>query len=354
MSFALAWAENDSVIHGKVVDSETRKPIHFANVFLSNTTIGSATTLDGEFDLIDVGLGNYQLVIHHIAYETKIIPLDLLTQKQLGLTIELTPRILTGERVEIVAEREKSWRKHLKAFRESLLGKTENAKHCTLLNSEVIDFTESQGWLHATSDSLLHLRNNALGYQIDLILEEFHCTPDEKKYQVYPVFHPMQPDKDHDLNQWDQQRLKTYQGSFRHFLRAVYHQSLDSEGLELYEVKQVGNKIYTWGSTDRVKDEAALVKESDFPGLKETHFKGHYMVLSQYIPRKTDLFIEEAQKSNFYQLEFFEPCFFNNINDMALIDALGNVHTPFVFSISGHWSIYGVADLLPFDYDPDQ
>jgi hypothetical protein len=39
--------------------------------------------------------------------------------------------------------------------------------------------------------------------------------------------------------------------------------------------------------------------------------------------------------------------------ECALIDALGNVHSPSPFSISGYWSDYGVADLLPFDYRPE-
>jgi len=346
-------AQRESLIHGKVVDRKTGDPIHFANVFLSNTTLGSATSPDGTFEIAQISLGSYQLVIHHIGYETEIVNVDLLTEKKLDLVIPLNPRILSGEPVEVVARREKSWNKHLRSFREGLFGKTQNARHCEIHNPEVLNFREYEGWLYAETDSLLHLTNRALGYRIELILESFRCTPDEKKYQIHPVFHPMEPAGEGELIRWKKQRLKTYKGSFRHLLASVYHQSLDSEGLELYEVKHVGNKIYTWGSTDRVKDISSLVRTSDFPDLMETGFRGHYMVLSPYIPRKTDRFIEEAQQTGFYQLEFYEPCFFSRNRDSALIDTRGNIHTPNAFSISGYWAVYGVADMLPFSYQPD-
>jgi hypothetical protein len=168
-----------SVIRGTVIDQETRDPIHFANVFLANTTIGTATTPAGQFELKHISPGSYHLVIHHIAYEPKIIEIDLLTEKQLGLVVELTPRVISGEAVEVVGRREKAWRKHLKTFQDALLGQTENAGSCEILNPVVLDFRIEKGWLIADSDSILCLRNQALGYELKFVLGEFRCTSDE-------------------------------------------------------------------------------------------------------------------------------------------------------------------------------
>ncbi|MBN2102920.1 carboxypeptidase-like regulatory domain-containing protein [bacterium] len=345
--------DHGSDIRGRVIDSKTKDPVYFADVFISNTTIGSATATDGTFKMNNIAPGCYKVVVHHIAYQTKVLHVNLLKEKTVHLAVELVPRVLSGKRIEIVAEREKLWQKHFQEFRKAFLGKTENAKYCHFYHPEVIDFTVRQGWLYASTDSLIRIRNQALGYDISLILENFRCGPNQIKYQIYPVFRPMPVQALDDSIRWVRQRQKTYLGSFRHFLRAAYHQSLDQEGLELYEVKQVGNKIYTWGSTDRVGEDVKMAVKSDFPGLKSICLKGHYMLLSHHIPRKTDKFVEQAQKADFYQLEFYEPCFFNMNCDMALIDPLGNVHTPHAFSVSGHWSVCGVADMLPFEYQPD-
>jgi hypothetical protein len=343
-----------SAIRGTVIDQTTREPVYFANVFLANTTIGTATTPEGQFELKKISPGSYHLVIHHIAYETKIIKIDLLTEKQLGLVVELMPRVISGEAVEIVGRREKAWLKHLKTFQTALLGQTVNADLCEILNPEVLDFRLEKGWLVADSDSILCLKNHALGYELEFVLGEFRCTSEQKKYTIYPVFKLMQSADDEDRERWQKNRETTYLGSFRHLIRSFYDKTLGEEGFELYDVKMVGKKVITWGATDRIKEPQELVQPSIFPGLKELHLKGHLMVLSHDIPRKTDLFLGEARLSNFIQLEFFEPSFVTMNVESALIDARGNVHTPSSFSISGYWSDYGVADLLPFDYFPGE
>ena len=341
-----------SVIRGTVIDRVSREPIHFANVFLANTTVGTATTPEGKFELKRISPGSYHLVIHHIAYEPKIIEIDLFTEKQLSLVVELTPRVISGEAVEITGKREKSWQKHLKTFQDAFLGHTENAVYCDFLNPEVLDFSTKKGWLTADSDSMLLLRNQALGYELHFFLREFRCSSDEKKFTIYPIFKPMQAVQEDDLTRWRKNREKAYRGSFRHLIRSFYLNTLDKEGFDLYDVKIIGKKVITWGATDRVKEPEKLIQPSIFPGLKELHLKGHLMVLSHDIPRMTDLFLGEARVSNFIQLEFFEPSFVTMTIETALIDALGNVHTPSSFSISGYWGSYGVADLLPFDYHP--
>jgi hypothetical protein len=174
------------------------------------------------------------------------------------------------------------------------------------------------------------------------------------KYTIYPAFKPMQSTHDDDRLKWQKNRETAYLGSFRHLIRSFYLNTLSKEGFELYDVKIVGKKVITWGATDRIDEPEDLVRPSIFLGLKELHLEGHLMVLSHDIPRKTDLFLDEAIISNFIQLEFFEPSFVTMNVECALIDALGNVHSPSPFSISGYWSDYGVADLLPFDYLPDE
>ncbi len=61
---------------GKILDSETKKPVVFANVILKGTSIGTVTNADGEFLIKAPAKSNIQLLeISHIGYETNFIKL---------------------------------------------------------------------------------------------------------------------------------------------------------------------------------------------------------------------------------------------------------------------------------------
>ena len=52
-------AQTTSSINGFVRDDATGEPISYANVFLSNTTLGDAANRDGYFVISNVPLGSY-------------------------------------------------------------------------------------------------------------------------------------------------------------------------------------------------------------------------------------------------------------------------------------------------------
>jgi hypothetical protein len=347
-----SWA-GESSIRGRIIDASTREPVYFVNVFISNTTRGVTSSVDGEFSLTVSDPGNYELIIHHIAYEPQVIPLDLLIERQLNLVIELVPGVLKGKQVEIYGTRDKYWNKHLEEFSRVFLGETENSGQCFIINPGVLDFRKEGDTLLAFTDSLVHIDNRTLGYQIDLFINHFYSDSEHKKYQIYPIFIKIPYSDRETAARWRRNRLRAYSGSFRHFIAALYKAELSDEGFELYEVKQVGKTIYTWGSTDRIHDESVFIDSSAFKDFKTMRLGGHFMVLSHEIPRKTDLFIEEARKAEFNALEMFEPSFFS-MSGEALIDSLGNVQPSSVFLLSGYWRLYGMADMLPFDYCPER
>ena len=64
-------------IHGRVTDAATGNPLHFVNVFLSNTTKGAATDRNGLYSIVNVSLGNYELVVSMIGYKREIIQIQV-------------------------------------------------------------------------------------------------------------------------------------------------------------------------------------------------------------------------------------------------------------------------------------
>lgn len=73
-------SEQDSLAYrsytGKIMDSETKKPVVFANVILKGTNIGTVTNADGDFLIKAPAASGIQVIeITHIGYETKLIKL---------------------------------------------------------------------------------------------------------------------------------------------------------------------------------------------------------------------------------------------------------------------------------------
>lgn len=64
---------NKGTIKGKVVDAASGEAIIGANVFLSGTTLGAASDIEGNYAIENVPAGNYEMIVSYISYaKTKI------------------------------------------------------------------------------------------------------------------------------------------------------------------------------------------------------------------------------------------------------------------------------------------
>lgn len=104
-----SYAQGNSSITGTVFDSLSQRPVEFANVALAR--LGSPTPIDGticdesgEFTLNKVEVGEYQLMISFIGFETRVISVTISDKRQdinVGtVIISPTPQILEAVTVE--------------------------------------------------------------------------------------------------------------------------------------------------------------------------------------------------------------------------------------------------------------
>ena len=56
-------------IRGKVLDSTNDSPLIGANVVIKNTTKGSATDVEGKFEISNLEPGQYTLMVSYIGYK---------------------------------------------------------------------------------------------------------------------------------------------------------------------------------------------------------------------------------------------------------------------------------------------
>ena len=97
-------------VRGTVVDAVTNSTLIGAYVTIvnSNPLKGTTTDIDGNFTINNVSIGRIDLKISYIGYEDRYLNnIDVLSSKQLVLTIELEEKIYTTEEVTVTAESDK-------------------------------------------------------------------------------------------------------------------------------------------------------------------------------------------------------------------------------------------------------
>lgn len=68
----VALAQN-GIIRGKVFNEVNNEPVAFANVLIQNSTTGTTTDLDGNFELAGLQPGLYNLVVSYLGFETRVV-----------------------------------------------------------------------------------------------------------------------------------------------------------------------------------------------------------------------------------------------------------------------------------------
>jgi CarboxypepD_reg-like domain len=216
-----------------VVDRVTGLPLESVNVFLASTTRGTVTDAGGKFVLSDVPPGYFQLTASRVGYEPSVLRLEMAGADTIQRVIALLPHVVGGHEVEVLAASPEEWRKDAEQFREQFLGTDRFGRECVVLNPEVVGFRrdpETRAFL-AASDSILRVRNNALGYMLFINLRSFRwdSAAGAVDYTIYVRFEQLQPRSPDDTLQWNQSRREAYHGSVHHFLRALVAGQLERE-----------------------------------------------------------------------------------------------------------------------------
>jgi hypothetical protein len=105
LGFYLGYAQQILTLTGKVIDSESKKPVAFASVGIQGKSLGTITNEEGEFDLhLPEGLRTHRLFITCMGYEGFALPVnqwDVTTRK----IVELKPATYQLAEVEVQAKK---------------------------------------------------------------------------------------------------------------------------------------------------------------------------------------------------------------------------------------------------------
>ncbi|CAN5388954.1 TonB-dependent receptor [soil metagenome] len=105
VSFALhAQADCTLKLSGQVIDSETKQPLPFANVFIKGITKGSVATAEGNFMIESICAGRYVFECSFVGYHTVLVEFNMTSDAVHNFT--LSPESTTMNEIVVKGEKE--------------------------------------------------------------------------------------------------------------------------------------------------------------------------------------------------------------------------------------------------------
>ncbi|MFD2874084.1 carboxypeptidase regulatory-like domain-containing protein [Mucilaginibacter ximonensis] len=335
-----------------IVVNESGQPLRGATVFIGGSERVMPTDTNGHFNFGHVLPGKFQISVQMIGYAS--VTRDIVI-KNAPVSIELkmqTKPILLNK----VITDKRAWERNYQLFKENFLGTSENAKACTILNPELINFSTQKGVLMADADDFLVIENKRLGYRIRYLLKgfEYNSRRDIALYNGQCNFEEL-TGADDQRKERAKNREDAYLGSFMHFLRSVYSNSTAENGFITkpmfgygslrYDGSVIDNQFKAIVKNSPVKFDSLVTSiDTNFISLK---FNQLYVL---YDPTKSIGFASNA--TGYTKSIFIEKkaSVLRLANEQAVVDRQGNYTDYRDFYIHGYWARYRVGDQLPLEY----
>ncbi|MEL0653299.1 carboxypeptidase-like regulatory domain-containing protein [Algibacter sp. TI.3.09] len=224
-------------LNGTVYFNNEPKPN--VTVYLNNTTTGTITNENGQFNL-EIKNGVYQLIISHIGFQTITYNIDTSTYTK-PLAFHLLEEEFVLDEVIIAGKKNNfEWDYNFSIFFRAFIGTSSFSKFCTIQNPDVLffEFDSENNIFTAEATEPIHIKNEALGYDIFYDLKHFSIEKKITNYLGYSYFKALKGSK----KKWIKNRLKAYNGSQVHFYKSVLKNSSKKEGFILNQFVRKKNK----------------------------------------------------------------------------------------------------------------
>ncbi|MDX2444118.1 MAG: carboxypeptidase-like regulatory domain-containing protein [Bacteroidales bacterium] len=345
------------IIYGKVTDTEGIG-LEYASVFIANTTFGTITNELGEYSLPNIPYGSHLLVVSYVGYQFKKTQIQL-NKAKLSQNIQLMNLDVELNEIQVSAEKSKNkWKQNLKKFQENFIGTSNNAQQCKILNPQELRFhyDKNEKVLTAESTDMLTIENNALGYKIQYVLENFELHKDGSfKYSGSASFIPQVASNPEEEKSWMSNRKKAYYGSIKHFLRSLYKNSLTEEG---YFVISTASMV-PFKNYDELQKKLDPYKEpvgtainillGNYYYERNLHFRNYLYVV--YTKEEEEYYFVGTANPE-YKFIPFQQSWVQMRKTQSEFNVLGYFNKPYEIMVYGNWASEKLAESLPQDYFP--
>ncbi len=165
-----------TLIQGIVIAKNTQEPLSGVAIYLSGTSMGVVSSVDGTYRINYPDGINAPLIFRTMGYETLQFPDPLNTDLS---TISMIEK---PDELDVVYLTEDTWSRSKKEryFRQFFLGRVPAAEDMEVLNIKDVKlrFDKTTNTLSAYSNSPVLVRNSILGYDIQVDITEFEIIFD--------------------------------------------------------------------------------------------------------------------------------------------------------------------------------
>ena len=329
---------------------------------MAGTKIITTCDAEGQFHLDKVSPGSYELVAKMIGFTSQTVPVIL---KNNSLTLNLTLKTKVNSLNEVTISFDPNWNDHYDQFKQKFLGTTPNSGKCKILNPNILHFHYSKRSknLSATAEDFIIIENDALGYKISYLLNNFEYNDSTHivKYQGSPSFQEMTPKSDKQLAYWKKNRETAYHGSVTHFLKSIYDGDEYKQGFEVYKiinkpppgVPYTDDKPIFFDQHRILFDSLLTVTDKNFKSLTYKH-----CLFVVYVKERESLHIKDSgyqiARPKGSQVPNGQFSMVNLMDASVSIDSNGNFSDPGGLLFEGYMGWEQIADLTPLEYGKEK
>ena len=317
-----------------------------ANVFIEGTTMGTMADEKGHYVLKNIPAGRHRLVASMVGYLPKMVIIDF-PGKLSEINFSLEQDNKTLEEVRVVGSEDKKWEKQFRAFEKGFLGESYNRKEVYITNREVVDFTEEEDAFVAKASAPLQIVNKSLGYKITYFMDNFEKTSNLTSFKGLASFEKLVAQDEKQERNWKRNRQEAYEGSIKHFLKALVENRLEEEGFNAYLLKpEYLNNLRRGLFFDRNNERHVAFKAPDLLGLVSSD---GLTTLEWRIPMEIVYTRKRATRPIFMDAPY--PYTILIPKGLIQVTNSGDLMNPYSIEMRGEMGKIGMAELLPLDFE---
>ncbi len=345
-------------IMGTVREKGTGLPLPYANVFVNNTTIGSATDAAGRFQISGEFSTDIELVASFVGYVTEVKAISFRKKGEVQVDFYLAFNESNLTEIELKAKRDKTWDREFRRFEEVFLALPDDPylKQVKIENPWVLEFEnikpkKGPNYLQASAGQPLKITNEPLGYKIDYYLQDFRLVRNGSMFYGQVFYLPSTSSDPVQLKDWEANREANYQSSLRHFNYSLLINSSDSLHFKVFRTppEQLGRV--------RTNDFNEELEESIYPITLDSIFRkplgnGNYRV---YLKDRLEIHhLDKPWRNDYYTNVYHAISWIQAPDGYYDIDKKGTLINPTQLVLSGYLSRQRMARILPLDFEPNR
>jgi hypothetical protein len=347
---------NAQIIRGKVINSKTKEPLQFTNVFINNTTIGSTTNEKGEFLIRSDLPATLELVASFVGFRTSTQKLETRGKSLIEANFELEPLENVLTEVETRSKRDKKWERHLERFKRVFLAVPDDPifKEMEIQNPWVLDFElikakRSPNYIHATADQPLIVENKALGFEIEYYLQDYRFYKGKSLYYGLAYFKEINSKDSLIQKSKDDLKESSYLGSSRHFFRSLLVRKVEDEGFIIYKKNpHFFNELRTNVLQEELGKSVDFVSQDSIRRIPLRN--GTIRVI---LPGDFEIHYQKKSWRNEYYSDYYHPVsWITAPKGYFDVDRNGIVIDPTEVELSGYMGRQRLGRFLPYDFKP--